>query len=139
MWPFALSRFPTHDRLARVRGSSRGPYQLFHGLHPLPFLAVGSSYSWPEIAMTKDAPLGPLSHMILFETQCSESPLSLSTLIALCLCGSSVFFCLVGALRGSLFSGSSLLLYCGNLVPAESLRVRQHRYLQVRLFFLSTS
>lgn len=139
MWPFALSRFPVHDRLARVSGSSRGPYQFFHGLQPLTFLAVGSSYSWPEIAMTKDAPLDPLSHMVLFETQCSESPLSLSTLIALCLCGSSVFSCLVEAPRGSLFSVSSLLLYCGNLVPAESLRVRQHRYLQVRLFFLSTS
>lgn len=98
----------------------------FYGLHPLTFLAVVSSSSWPEIDMTKGTPQGPLSHMVLFEAQCSESLLSLSTLIALCLCASVVCVSLFGWSMEGKFAHcvlSAAALCClGSLSSAEVLK-----------------
>lgn len=86
-----FSGFPFLIIWPRDNGSSHGPCQFSHGLHRLTLPVVGPSSSWPEIDTTKDAPQDPWSHLLLFKAQCSESPLLFSTLIALCLCASSVF------------------------------------------------
>lgn len=95
----------------------------FYDLHPLTFLAVVSSSSWPEIDMAKDTPQGPLSHMVLFEVQCSESLLSLSTLITLCLCASVVCVSLFGWSVEGKFArcvlSAAALGYLGSLSSAE--------------------
>lgn len=109
-----FSGFPFLIIWPRDSDFPHGLCQFSHGLHPLTYPVLGS---WPEIDMTKDAPpppQDPLSPMVFFKAQCSESPLSLSILIALCLCVLSMFSCLVGTWWKSLFT-FFLQLYCNIL------------------------